>query len=135
GAGIELVSLGARPRRMASRYFQRRNHSDEREGRTMDAQIRGTTLPVLEMQLNPGEKLVAEAGELSWMSQSIQLQTTTQTAGAKGMMGVLKRAVGGGGVFMTEYEAQGAAGNVAFATKLPGQILPIQVTPENEFMN
>ncbi|MBI3647743.1 MAG: TIGR00266 family protein [Actinobacteria bacterium] len=100
----------------------------------MDAQIKGTTLPVLEMQLNPGEKLVAEAGELSWMTQSIQLTTTTQTAGAKGMMGVLKRAVGGGGIFMTEYEAQGSPGTVAFATKLPGQILPIKVSPGNELM-
>src|SRR2546428_13017871 len=97
----------------------------------VDAQIKGTTLPVLEMQLNPGDRLVAEAGELSWMTQSIQLRTTTKTAGAKSMMGVLKRAVGGGGVFMTEYEAQGSPGTVAFATKLPGQILPIQVSPGN----
>jgi uncharacterized protein (TIGR00266 family) len=111
-----------------------RARSIEHEEEYVDAEIKGTTLPVLDVRLNPGEKLVAEAGELSWMTQSIQLKTTTQTAGAKGMMGVLKRAVGGGGVFMTEYEAQGAAGNVAFATKLPGQILPIQVTPENEFM-
>lgn len=97
----------------------------------MDVQVKGTTLPVLEMTLNPGEKLVAEAGELSWMTQ---LTTKAQTAGAKGVMGVLKRAVAGGGIFMSEYEAEGAPGVVAFATKLPGQILPIQVSPGNEFM-
>ncbi len=100
----------------------------------MDAQIKGTTLPVLEMTLNPGEKLVAEAGELSWMTQSVQLTTKAQTAGAKGVMGVLKRAVAGGGIFMSEYEAEGSPGVVAFATKLPGQILPVQVSPGNEFM-
>ncbi len=100
----------------------------------MDAQIKGTTLPVLEVTLNPGEKLVAEAGELSWMTQPIQLTTTTQTGGAKGVMGVFKRAVGGGGIFMTEYLAEGSPGVVAFATKLPGQILPIQVGAGNEFM-
>ncbi len=99
----------------------------------MDAQIKGTTLPVLELTLNPGEKLVAEAGELSWMTQSIKLTTTTQTGGAKGVMGVLKRAVGGGGIFMSEYSAEGSPGTVAFATKLPGQILPIRVGPD-EFM-
>src|SRR5712691_9589602 len=100
----------------------------------MDAQIKGTTLPVLEMTLNPGEKLVAEAGELSWMTQPIKLTTTTQTGGAKGMMGVLKRAVGGGGIFMTEYEAQGSPGMVAFATKLPGEILPVKIAPGGELM-
>jgi uncharacterized protein (TIGR00266 family) len=100
----------------------------------MNSEIKGTTLPVLEIQLSPGETLVAESGELSWMSQSIQLTTTTQTGGAKGMMGVLKRAVGGGGIFMTEYRAEGGPGAVAFATKLPGQILPIRVDPGHEYM-
>ncbi len=93
----------------------------------MEAQVKGTTLPVLELTLQPGDKLVAEAGELSWMSDAVQLKTTTQTGGASGMMGALKRAVGGGGLFMTEYTAEGAPGLVAFATKLPGQILPIKV--------
>ena len=100
----------------------------------MDAQVHGTVLPVLEVSLDPGEKLVAEAGELSWMSHSIELTTTTQTAGTKGVLGVLKRAVGGGGFFMTEYVANGESGHVAFATKLPGQILPIEVRPGAEFM-
>jgi len=93
----------------------------------METKVQGTTMPVLEVTLQPGEGLVAESGELSWMSESIQLKTTTQTAGARGMMGVLKRSVAGGGIFMTEYLAEGAAGMVAFATKLPGQILPVQV--------
>ena len=100
----------------------------------MDAQIKGTTLPVLEVTLNPGEKVVAEAGELSWLTSSIQLTTTTQTAGAKGFMGVVKRAVGGGGIFMTEYVALASPGTVAFATKLPGEILPMSVSPGNELM-
>jgi uncharacterized protein (TIGR00266 family) len=100
----------------------------------MNAEIKGTVLPVLEVTLNPGDKLVAEAGELAWMTQTIQLTTTTQTGGAKGMMGVLKRAVGGGGIFMTEYEAQGGPGMVAFATKLPGEILPMKIAPGQELM-
>ena len=100
----------------------------------MEAEIKGTILQVLEMKLNPGDKLVAEAGELSWMTQPIKLTTTTQTGGAKGMMGVLKRAVGGGGIFMTEYEAEGSPGVVAFATKLPGEILAVKIEPGHELM-
>jgi uncharacterized protein (TIGR00266 family) len=100
----------------------------------METQIHGTVLPVLELTLNPGEKIVSEAGEMSWMSQTIQMLTTTQTAGAKGMMGVLKRAVAGGGVFMTEFTAENAPGQVAFATKMPGEILDVQVQPGSELM-
>jgi len=100
----------------------------------MDAQIHGTVLPVLEITLNPGEKLVSEAGEMSWMSSEIEMMTTTQAAGAKGMMGVLKRAVGGGGIFMTEFGVTNAPGQVAFATKMPGQIMPVQVQPGGELM-
>ena len=94
----------------------------------MDAQIHGTVLPVLELTLNPGDTIVSEAGEMSWMSQSIEMTTTTQTAGAKGVMGVLKRAVAGGGIFMTEFRSPNGAGSVSFATKMPGQIMPVQVT-------
>ena len=34
----------------------------------MDHKVIGTTMPVLEMQLAPGESSVAEGGELSWMT-------------------------------------------------------------------
>jgi uncharacterized protein (TIGR00266 family) len=100
----------------------------------METQIHGTVLPVLELTLNPGDKIVSEAGEMSWMSQTIQMLTTTQTAGAKGVMGVLKRAVAGGGIFMTEFTAENAPGQVAFATKMPGEILDVQVQPGSELM-
>jgi uncharacterized protein (TIGR00266 family) len=100
----------------------------------MDHRIVGTTLPVLEMTLQPGEMIIAEPGELSWITGSIQMKTTPMTAGAKSVLGLLKRAVSGGGLFMTEYTAQGSPGMVAFATKLPGQILPVDVQPGKGYL-
>ncbi len=101
----------------------------------MDHKVIGTTMPVLEMQLEPGESVVAEGGELSWMTASIQLETAASgKAGAKGMFGAVKRAVSGGSLFMTEYTAQGSPGMVAFATKVPGQILPIEVSADQTYM-
>src|SRR5947209_930529 len=100
----------------------------------MQHEIIGSTMPVLEIQLAAEESVVAVAGELSWMSSSIELNTTTQTAGGAGFLGVLKRVAGGGSIFMTEYRARGAAGQVAFATKLPGHIVPVEVSPEHEYM-
>src|SRR5579862_6599369 len=100
----------------------------------MDHKILGTTMPVLEITLQPSESLVAEAGELSWMSSSISLRTSTQLAGGGGLFGAFKRVVGGGTLFMTEYTANGSSGMVAFATKLPGEILPVEIGPSQEYM-
>ena len=100
----------------------------------MQSRITGTTMPVLEFVLEPNESVISEAGELSWMGSSIQMTTHTQFAGGGGLFGVLKRVAGGGSIFMTEYRAIGAAGEVAFATKLPGHIVPVEVSPGHEYM-
>jgi uncharacterized protein (TIGR00266 family) len=100
----------------------------------MDQRIVGTTMPVLELTLQPGEIIIAEPGELSWITGNIQMNTTPMTAGANSLFGVLKRVASGGGLFMTEYMAQGAAGMVAFSTKLPGQIHPIDVQPSKGYL-
>ncbi|HSY26086.1 MAG TPA: AIM24 family protein, partial [Burkholderiaceae bacterium] len=89
---------------------------------TMKARITGTTLPVLEIGLEQGDKVISEPGQFSWMSANINLQTTARTAGAKGIFGVLGRALSGGGLFMNEYQTTGGQGMVAFAAKVPGAI-------------
>ena len=87
----------------------------------MQTRIQGTTMPVLDVQLEPDESVFSESGELSWMTASIQMTTHTQMGG-------------GGSLFMTEYRASGAAGVVSFATKVPGHIVPVEVAPGNEYM-
>jgi uncharacterized protein (TIGR00266 family) len=100
----------------------------------MESRITGTTMPVLEIGLEPGETIIAEPGELSWMTPTVQLRTTTATAGARGLWGAVTRAVAGGGLFMTEFSAQGGRGAVAFAAKIPGAIMPVQVQPGSGYM-
>jgi uncharacterized protein (TIGR00266 family) len=100
----------------------------------MQSRIQGTTMPVLEVLLQPGESVFSEAGELSWMTQTIQMTTHTQMGGGGGFFGVIKRVAGGGSIFMTEYRALGAAGEIAFATKVPGHILPIEIGAGQEYM-
>ncbi len=100
----------------------------------MQNRIVGTTMPVLEFTLEPNESVISEAGELSWMSSSIQLTTHTQFGGGGGLFGVLRRVAGGGTIFMTEYRAMGSPGEIAFATKVPGHILPVEIGPGHEFM-
>ena len=100
----------------------------------MQTRIQGTVMPVLEVQLDPNDSVFAESGELSWMTASIQMTTHTQMGGGGGLMGMFKRAVGGGSFFMTEYRAVQRPGEVAFATKVPGHIVPVPVSPSNEYL-
>lgn len=100
----------------------------------MQSNIIGTTMPVLEFILEPNESVISEAGELSWMNNAIQMTTHTQFGGGGGFFGALKRVGGGGTLFMTEYRAIGARGAIAFATKLPGHIVPVEVGPGHEYM-
>ncbi len=97
----------------------------------MDHKIVGTTMPVLEVALQNGETIIAESGQLSWMSSSIELHTST---GGGGILGVFKRVAGGGTLFMTEYTARGAPGMVAFATKVPGHIVQVRIDAGSTYL-
>src|SRR6202034_3220181 len=70
--------------------------------------------PVLSISLEPGESIVAEAGEFAWMTDSIQLTTTP--AG------------------LSDYTAKDQVGTIAFASRLPGSILHIEVAPGREYL-
>jgi uncharacterized protein (AIM24 family) len=101
----------------------------------MDHRIIGTTLPVLELQMTAGESVIAVSGELSWMTETIEMHTSTAAGGSGGgFFGALKRVAGGGSLFMTEYTAKGGPGMLAFATKMPGQILQVEVTPAKNYL-
>ncbi len=100
----------------------------------MRSQVIGNTLPVLELELARGEGIVAETGQLSWMSGGIELHTTTNTAGNTGFLGAIGRALSGGGLFMTEYTAPYQPGTVAFAAKIPGRMVEIAVQPGQSYM-
>jgi uncharacterized protein (TIGR00266 family) len=97
--------------------------------------IQGATLPVLEIALEPGESVVSEVGEFGWMTDAVQLSTGTGGGmGGRGLMGALKRAVGGSSFLFNTYTAVNGQGLVAFPAKVPGSILPIDVGPGHEFM-
>ena len=61
----------------------------------MQSRILGTTMPVLEFVLGPNESVISDAGELSWVTSSIQMTTYTQFGGSGAIFGVLKGVAGG----------------------------------------
>ncbi|MDI6025119.1 AIM24 family protein [Corticibacterium sp. UT-5YL-CI-8] len=100
----------------------------------MRATITGTTLPVLQIELAAGEKVIAGPDQLSWLMGPVEMNTTTSTAGSSGLWGAVTRAISGGGLFMTEFEAKGGAGVVAFAAQIPGTIHEVQVDGGRSYM-
>jgi uncharacterized protein (AIM24 family) len=100
----------------------------------MKADVKGSILPVLELILEPGEAVVSTHGDLAWMTPNIQLSQTTNTGGAGGFMAGLKRVAGGAGIFLTRYEASGAAGMLVLAAKLPGRIFPVEIAAGSEYI-
>jgi uncharacterized protein (TIGR00266 family) len=97
----------------------------------MQHQIKGSVLPVLEIELDPGESVLSESGEFSWMTDNIQMATGMGGgAGGKGLLGAVKRMAGGSSFLFNTYTAEGARGMVAFAAKLPGTIFPVELNQE-----
>jgi uncharacterized protein (TIGR00266 family) len=100
----------------------------------MKSKITGSVMPVLEIGLEAGDCVIAEPGEFSWMTAAVQMRTTALTAGAKGIWGAIGRALSGGGLFMTEYSAPSGQGVVAFAARVPGTIVPVEVPLNRSFL-
>jgi uncharacterized protein (AIM24 family) len=98
----------------------------------MQAEVKGTTMPILEVSLDQGEEVVSSHGELAWMTQNVQLRTDAGGGGGGGgFMQGLKRAVGGGGIFITHYQGPGM---IVFAAKVPGHIMPVDIAPGQAFL-
>jgi uncharacterized protein (TIGR00266 family) len=97
--------------------------------------IAGTTMPILEVTLDAGESIVAEGGDVAWLSPGLQLDTSTAhgSGGQGGFMSGLKRVLGGAQLFLTRYTAPNG-GLVAFAAQLPGTIREITIDPADTFM-
>lgn len=96
----------------------------------MQSDIKGTVMPVLEVMLERGESVVTPHGELVWMSKGVHMSQTTR-AGSGGLIRGLKRMLGGGGLFLTKYEGPG---RVAFAPRLPGQIVPVDIAHGESYL-
>ncbi|WP_433943123.1 TIGR00266 family protein [Paenibacillus sp. SN-8-1] len=99
----------------------------------IDYQILGEELQCVEIQLDPSESVVAEAGSFMMMDQDIRMETIFgDGARGNGMMGKLmgagKRLLTGESLFMTVFTNAGRyRQNVTFAAPYPGKIIPLDL--------
>ena len=102
----------------------------------IDFEIKGQELQFVEIELDPGESAVAEAGAFVWKDGSITMTTVFGDGSADqggGFMGKLlgagKRLITGESLFTTVFTHTGSGkARVAFGAPVPGSILPIDLS-------
>ena len=102
----------------------------------IDYKIFGDDMQYVEVELDPNEATVAEAGGMMYMDDGIEMETifgdgSAQSTGS-GLMGALlgagKRLLTGESLFMTVFQNRGAGKKrVAFGAPYPGKIIPVHL--------
>jgi uncharacterized protein (TIGR00266 family) len=101
----------------------------------IDFRILGREMQFVEVELDPGESAVAEAGSMMYMTPGISMETVfgdgsqQQRSGVMGaLLGAGKRLITGESLFMTVFTNQGnGKQQVAFAAPYPGKILAMDL--------
>ena len=96
----------------------------------IDYIVRGDDMQLVEIALDPGEGVRAEAGAMMYMEDGIQMQTNTGGGLFKGF----KRMLTGESFFITNFTYEGGGGHdssgqgrVAFGAPYPGKVVPIDL--------
>lgn len=90
----------------------------------IDYKIYGDDMQIVEIELDPGEGVRAEAGAMMYMGEGIEMQTSTGGGLFKGF----KRMITGESFFITTFLYNGKEkGHVAFGAPYPGKIIPLQL--------
>lgn len=90
----------------------------------MKFRIVGTTVPAVEVFFEQaGEEMITQSGGMTWMSDGISM--TSDTNG--GVLAGLGRMFAGESIFMARYKALRPGATIAFATTVPGSVVPVKM--------
>ena len=105
----------------------------------VDYEIIGDDLQLVEVELDPGEVVIAEAGAMTYMDDGISFETKMGDGSEpdKGFFGKMfaagKRAFTGESLFMTHFQNTGQGKRrVAFSAPYPGKIIPVDMAKIGE---
>ncbi len=100
----------------------------------VDYEIIGNDIQVVEIELDPGETVIAEAGAMNYMEEGIIFEARMGDGSnpEQGFFGKLfdagKRVITGESIFLTHFTNRGyGKRRVAFSAPYPGQIVPIDM--------
>jgi len=108
-----------------------------RRAHEVDYQIFGDDVQLVEIELDPGETVIAEAGAMNYMEEHITFEPKLGDGSQPGtglmgkLLGAGKRVLTGESIFMTHFTHSGGAAagkrKVAFAAPYPGKIVPMDL--------
>lgn len=105
----------------------------------IDYQILGDDLQLVEIELDPGEVVIAEAGAMTYMEEDIVFETkmgdgSQPNQGFFGkLLGAGKRMLTGESLFLTHFTNHGVTKRrVAFGAPYPGKIIPVNLAELGE---
>ena len=90
----------------------------------MEYKIVGQTVPVVEFTLNNNESIYTQSGAMAYQSSNVEMSTNARG----GVMKSLGRMFAGESIFMANYTARSDNQIVAFASTVPGTIIPVNLT-------
>jgi len=101
----------------------------------IDFEIHGDDMQMVEIELDPGETVIAEAGGMCFMEEGIEFETKMGDGSAPGggffgaLKNIGKRMLTGESLFMTHFTHRGGRGKskVCFAAPYPGKIVPLNL--------
>lgn len=98
----------------------------------LDYEILGSSAQSVEIILDPGETVIAEAGAMNYMTDGVRFETRMGDGSSSGLLGKLwsagKRMLTGESLFMTHFSNAGKTqARVAFAAPYPGTVVPIDL--------
>jgi uncharacterized protein (TIGR00266 family) len=101
----------------------------------IDFKLHGDDMQFVEIELDPMEAVVAEAGGMMFMEDGIQMETifgdgSQQNSGFLGtLLGAGKRLITGESLFMTVFQNRGMGKKkIAFGAPYPGKIIPVHLS-------
>lgn len=89
----------------------------------MEYKIIGQTVPVVELKLNAGETVYTQSGGMAYQTEGIQMHTNARG----GIMKSLGRMFTGESIFMANFTSQIDGATIAFASTVPGSIMPVDL--------
>ena len=89
----------------------------------MNYKIMGQTVPVVEMTLNAGESVYTQSGGMAYQTEGAEMKTNARG----GVMKSLGRMFSGESIFMANKTKKKDGAVVAFASTVPGNIIPIDL--------
>lgn len=99
----------------------------------IDYKIFGSEMQFVEIELDPGESIIAEAGAMMYKDASVEMDTVFGDGSSRGgffdkLVGAGKRLLTGESLFMTVFTHKGSAkAKASFSAPYPGNIIPVQL--------